>query len=230
MKILAIEWLRRRHTDDRAPSPVVPAHVARAGRREILSRLLPLAGAIALAPSLVQGHTPYRQWQVYRQRHLMIGTSREDEPTYALGKHLVAGLIDVLPSSSARVTRARTVYRLASLLNSRQLGLVLLSPDDAREVLGGSGRFSSIGPTPLVLVAQIGDHLLISRPDFPAHHAWRLANAFLRDPNQFPPTGIPAQTGAPFVVHPGSARARDGLAEPEHTPTEPEPDAHPHRH
>jgi hypothetical protein len=63
---------------------------------------LGLAGAGWL---LCGAHTPYGQWQVYRRKHLMIGTSKADPPSYPLGRRIVEILVDYLPESSARVTR-----------------------------------------------------------------------------------------------------------------------------
>jgi len=56
--------------------------------------------------SLTSGHTPYKQWQVYRRKHLLIGANKAEPPTYELGKKIAALLLEELPESRARVARA----------------------------------------------------------------------------------------------------------------------------
>ena len=74
----------------------------RAGRRALLAAAL--ASAVVLVPGgVLLAHTPYRQWKVYRQRHLMIGASREDPATYPKVKEIQAFLEKHLPEASARV-------------------------------------------------------------------------------------------------------------------------------
>jgi hypothetical protein len=65
-------------------------------RRDVL-RL----GAVLVVGGVTSAHTPYRQWQVYRRRHLLIGTSKTDARSYALGKQIVS----VLPSTCLRAAR-----------------------------------------------------------------------------------------------------------------------------
>jgi hypothetical protein len=120
-------------------------------------------------------HTPYRQWQVYRQRHLVIGTSRADAPSYALGKRIVFVLLEHLPESSARVTRGPDPWRLASLLTTSQLDVVLLSTEDAAALQDGRAPFEAFGPTEMRALARLGSHLLLTRPDFPDRHAYLVA-------------------------------------------------------
>jgi hypothetical protein len=62
-------------------------------RRAVLRSTL-IGGAWLLASA----HTPYRQWQVYRRRHLLIGCSRTDAPTYPLAQKIV----EVLAAHSCR--------------------------------------------------------------------------------------------------------------------------------
>jgi len=88
-------------------------------------------GLAATAWVVASGHTPYRQWTVYRQRHLVIGTCRADAPTYPLGKKIAATLATYLPESEARVSRAPDQWRLASLISTEQMQVILLSRADA---------------------------------------------------------------------------------------------------
>ena len=140
----------------------------------MLRRKFLQAGVVATAWLATGGHTPYRQWQVYRRRHLLIGTSRADAPTYPLGQQIAALLATHLPESSARVTRGPDPWRLASLLTTGQLELALLSAADVAALRDGRAPFEAFGPTALNALFAFGDHLLVCRPDFPAHHAYQV--------------------------------------------------------
>ena len=94
-------------------------------------------------------HTPYGQWQVYRQRHLMIGTSKAGPPSYQIGQRIVGVLVTHLPESSARVTRGPDAWRLASLLTSRQIEVVLLTTAELAALRDGSTPFEAFGATRL---------------------------------------------------------------------------------
>ncbi|MEM7251914.1 MAG: hypothetical protein AAF493_10855 [Pseudomonadota bacterium] len=201
---------------------VSPTNETSATRRSFLFYVVGIATA-ALTHSIAHAHSPYRQWGIYRRRHLMIGTSRENEPTYELGRQLVETLAELLPESAARVTRARTVYRLASLLAANQLALALLTAEDAMKIIEGTGRFESIGPTALHSLAQIAGFQLVSDQNFPAHHAWRVSRTFIEHPSRFPNTAVVPPTTVALRLHPGSEAARNGLPQPNAPESDPIP-------
>ena len=147
----------------------------RAGRRALLAAAL--GGAVLLGPGrALLAHTPYRQWKVYRQRHLMIGASREDAATYPMAKEIQRFLEEHLPEASARVARARTRRRLSDLLATDQIRIVLLSVEDA--VALGRGRPPFRSPVEVRTLWRFGGHAMIVRPSFPPAHAWILARTF----------------------------------------------------
>ncbi len=162
-----------------------------------------LAGALAaLAPTGVLAHTPYRQWDVYRRKHLLLGASRDDPDSYETAKRLAALLGERLPRSKARVARAPNRERLASLVSTGQLMIVLLRDDEARAARTGSAPFERFGPFDLRLLGVAGQHLLLARPDLPAHHAWLISSALGGDAF----AAAAARSGATGVpLHPGSA-------------------------
>ncbi len=120
---------------------------------------------------LASGHTPYRQWDVYRRKHLLIGANKADPPTYGLGKRIAELLAVELPESRARVARAPHAWRLASLLTSDQIQLILLGERDLHGLRDGRDGFEAFGATDLRALYRFGDYWLISRPDFPDGHA-----------------------------------------------------------
>ena len=197
----------------------------RAGRRALLAAVL--AGAALLVPGRVLvAHTPYRQWKVYRQRHLMIGASREDPASYPKAKEIQALLGEHLPEASARVARARTRRRLADLLETDQIPILLLSAEDA--VALGRGREPFRGPVEVHALWRFGAHVMVVRPSFPAAHAWTLARTF-EEHGMALAESSPAPAHVEIPLHEGARIARDGgpmpappVDTPDESPTEAE--------
>ncbi len=143
-------------------------------RRHVLK-----TGAASSAWWLTSGHTPYRQWVVYRKKHLLIGANKTEPPTYDLGKKIVAVMTRELPESRARVARAPHAWRLASLITTDQIQLILLSDEDVRNLRDGRGGFEAFGETDLRALFRFGGYWLVCRPDFPQGHAFLLAQTLL---------------------------------------------------
>jgi hypothetical protein len=165
-------------------------------------------GITGLAWLSVSAHTPYGQWQVYRQRHLMIGTSKADPPSYRIGQRIVGVLATHLPESSARVTRGPDAWRLASLLTSSQIEVVLLATAELVTLRDGRPPFEAFGATRLcslfVIGVQGGEHWLVSRPDFPDRHAYLVVET-LAIHGDVALGGSPADPArSPVPVHPGA--------------------------
>jgi TRAP-type uncharacterized transport system substrate-binding protein len=170
------------------------------------------SGLVATAWLATGAHTPYRQWQVYRQRHLLIGTSRADAPTYPLGQRIAELLTTQLPESSARVTRGPDPWRLASLLTTGQLEVALLSAADVAALRAGHMPFEAFGSTELNLLFAFGDYFLVCRPDFPDHHAYQVVQALAENAAAIGGAGPVSATATPVSIHAG-ARAY-ALGEP----------------
>jgi TRAP-type uncharacterized transport system substrate-binding protein len=182
---------------------------------------LGLAGAAFAAGT---AHTPYRRWQIYRKRHLLIGTSRADAPSYPLGKKIVATLAEWLPESSARVSRAPDQQRLASLITTGQIEVIVLSRADAAALSEGRAPFADFGPTPLAALFTYGEHLLVTRPDFPERHAWLVVKTLTEHSGEID-GAAPAEPGAlPVPVHPGARAYAEGAPEPPPPPPDEDPD------
>ena len=196
----------------------------RSHRRGVLRATLAGGALIVL-----DAHTPYQQWQVYRQKHLLIGTSKADAPTYPLGQRIAALLAERLPASRARVTRAPDPWRLASLLTTGQLEVVLLGADDARALRVGAAPYEAFGPTELRALYRVGDHWLVVRPDFPDHHAWQVVAALHAAADAFADAGPPSVSDAPALPHLGAMAQLAGHPMPPAPPaTEPVSVEHAH--
>jgi len=136
----------------------------------------------------VLGHSPYRQWQVYRKSRLIIVTSAADAASHRIGEAVAALLARELPDSRAMASRAADSREIVKLLASDQLEVAVLSADDARDARAGSGRFAVDGALPLRTLAELGRYTLVARADFPDAKAepiartiaerWRPSEAF----------------------------------------------------
>jgi len=169
-------------------------------RRRHLLRL----GLGAAALLLTQGHTPYRQWVIYRKRRLLIGTSRADGPSYPLGLKVAEVLIEALPASKARASRAPDAWRLASLLSTAQLDVGILSVEDAAALQDGRAPFADFGGVPLRRLFSFGGYLLVSRPDFPDRHAFLISEALAEHGIDVPGIEPIEPDRGPVPIHPGT--------------------------
>jgi len=162
-------------------------------------------GKLALA------HTPYRQWEVYRRKHLLIGCHKDVDVTYTLAREVVSMLDAHLPTAQARVARGPTSGRLASLLATEQLDVAIVSPADARAMSAGTQGFEPYGAIDLRLLLPLDDFLLVCRADFPASHAWLVSEA-LSDFNET--TEQVDMKAVPLKLHAGAKAYFDGMAQP----------------
>ncbi|WP_300064432.1 hypothetical protein [uncultured Roseobacter sp.] len=137
---------------------------------------LAVVGAVLAAPAYA--HTPYGQWVVYRQKHLLVGSHRGDLRTYDLAKEVVAALEEELPEAQARVARGPRPQRIASLLGTGQLFLAVMSADEALRMARAETPFEGYPPTPVHAVAALDpDYLLFAAPEFPRDHGRLVAQA-----------------------------------------------------
>jgi hypothetical protein len=123
--------------------------------------------ALPLAACGVLGHSPYRQWQVYRKSRLIIVTSAADAASYRLGESVAAVLARELPESRALATRAADAPDIVKLLASDQLEVAILAVDDVEDAAAGRGRFAAEGALALRTLADLGRYRLVARADFP---------------------------------------------------------------
>jgi len=176
--------------------------------------LIKASGALALASVAtgVLAHTPFQQWVVYRRKHLLIGCHKEDGQTYQLAQAIVAILDEHLPEAKARIARAPTTGRLASLLGTDQLDVALLSHEDAIAMASGVEEFTPYGSIKLATLYLLADYALVGRAEIPGRHGWLIASA-LHD-STLSRTGA-TSISAPLPWHPGAALYMKGEPLPE---------------
>ena len=166
----------------------------RASRRDVL-----IGAAATALTGPAAAHTPYAQWVVYRQKHLLVGAHRGDGLTYALAQDVVATLDLVLPEARARVARGPRPQRIATLMGTGQLRLAVLGMDEARAMAEGRPPFEGHVPVPLHAIAELLDgYLLWATPGLPEDHAELVADALEH-------SGLGRAPDAPGLpVHPGA--------------------------
>ena len=139
-------------------------------RRELLR----LAAASGLWLVLT-GHSPYRQWDVYRKARLVVLVSAEEVASVQLGQAIAELLAKHLPESRATMARARDTKDVVRLLASKQLDTALMREEDAAAAFAGSGRFADNGKVPLRTLAQFGPYLFVCRDELPKAHGYQIA-------------------------------------------------------
>ena len=159
------------------------------------------AAALAVAPA-ARAHTPYRQWVVYRERHLLIGCHKRDPAAYDRAKAIEAWLAEALPDARARTARAPDAARLASLFATDQLQLGLLRAEEAAAMGAGRDPFAPYGAVPLTALAGLGEHLLCAVAGFRDDHGELLLDALAGGAPALRP--LPPAGGAP-PPHPAAA-------------------------
>ncbi len=187
-------------------------------------------GIAAAAVTVGGGHTPYRQWAVYRRKHLLIGTAKADPASYALGKRLAALLAEKLPESKARVTRGPDSRRLASLIATGQIDVILLRRDEAAALAEGRGDFADYGPVELRGLFAVDDHILVSRDDFPDRHAYLVAGTLTDHTETW--DGAGPYSDGPVPAHAGAQAfaLKQPLPDLKESDVAATPGSHPHKH
>jgi hypothetical protein len=142
-------------------------------RRQVLLRFA-VAAVVFL---LLTGHSPYKQWYVYRAKHLIIVASEADPKAFRLADKIAQAIVRQMPESHAVAATAQTPVEIARLLRSHQLPIALLRESDAWAAYKGEGVFKREGPLPLRSLATFPPYVLATLDDFPAQHAPRIAGA-----------------------------------------------------
>lgn len=163
------------------------------------------------------GHSPYRQWYVYRRRRLFILTSAAEELSFPLGQTLAQVLATYLPESQAMAARARDAVEMVKLLGSRQLDVALLQIDDAHDASQGKGKFQEEDPVPLRVLAIFGSYLFVCRDDFSRQKAYQIAKTLTEHQSELKsigfqgaPSGLLEKDPHDLPLHPGARDFYEG--------------------
>jgi TRAP-type uncharacterized transport system substrate-binding protein len=174
--------------------------------RRTLLRLAAASGSWLL----LAGHSPYRQWDVYRKVRLIVLVNAEEAASVQLGEAIAGLLAKHLPESRATMARARDINDLVRLIASKQLDTALMREEHAVAALAGAGRFADNGKVPLRALAQFGPYILVSRDDLPRSNGYQIAETIAEkwkevDPRPVNGSGSPRPVSALQIpIHPGA--------------------------
>lgn len=171
-------------------------------RRAFLAALV-----AALAPELATAHSPWGQYAVYRQKHLLVLSARDDAESYPFSKLLVAAINRGAPEASARPARAKDLRRAYDLLRSDQFQFALLSAENIDAMRHGLGAFSGQPTVDLKTLFRFDMLEFVVRADFPEHLAAIVTDAILSNLDDLPGAAQPREMLEQNMLHPGARAA-----------------------
>jgi TRAP-type uncharacterized transport system substrate-binding protein len=160
---------------------------------------------------VLTGHSPYRQWDVYRKTRLILLATAADPESVQLGSALAKLYLQRLPESRATMARARDANDLVRLLASRQLDIAVMRGPHAHAALAGKAPYADTGGVRLRTLAALGEHLFVCREEVPAGSVYMLVEALADGWGDIDPALVhkapgPRPASNPSVpLHPGAA-------------------------
>lgn len=177
-------------------------------------RLLALA-LLGAAAALLPGHSPYRQWYVYRAKHLLVVTDDARPGALDTASTIASAIAARWPDTKASPAAARSPAEVVKLLRSGQLQVGLLPAAEASEALEGRGRFAQDGKLPLRALAVVGGDVLVVLESFAPARAHAIAQALVESRAGGPLAKKGSLRGpAPIPFHPGALDYYQGKTGP----------------
>ena len=160
-------------------------------------------------------HSPWGSYLNYRAKHLLIMSIKTDAPTYPFSELLIEYINKELPDAQSKPARAKDFERAQSLFSTNQMPLVLLSKQNAKDLINGEGEFKEFGSTDARVLYGFGNLILLIQPSLPNRHAWLLLNALKKSTNVFKDGVSPEKLKDIGEVHPGAIMALNGEEMPD---------------
>jgi TRAP-type uncharacterized transport system substrate-binding protein len=126
---------------------------------------------------LLPGHSPYKQWYVYRAKHVVVVADRSRPGAFSTATAVAAAVAAQWPQSKAVAAAARSSRDIVSMLETGQLQVAVLSCAVALEAIEGRGAFAESGKVPLRALAVLGDEVVVTVEGYPADRAALIAQA-----------------------------------------------------
>ncbi len=171
-------------------------------RRTLLLGLL-----ASMCPAATWAHSPWGQYAVYRQKHLLILSTRDDPESYGYSKILVEAINGGAPEADARPARAINLERAYNLLRTDQFQFALLSPQNIEEMRSASGAFEGKSPIDLKTLYSFGELEFVVVADFPSNLAAIVTDAILNNLSSLPQAAAPEEVLTYQTLHPGAREA-----------------------
>ena len=164
-----------------------------------------LALGASLVPCTTLAHSPWGQFQVYRQKHLLILTSREDKESYPYSKLLAIALNREQPTASARPARAVNLTRVYNLLRTKQFSFTLL-PRNHLKILEGMDAENTKSKYRLAVspIYSFGELVLMVQNDFDKNLVRIVTHALAESASWLPDADAPLDVLSNKNLHPGA--------------------------
>lgn len=173
----------------------------------MLRRAFLLAFSAALFPLPGMSHSPWGQYAVYRQKHLLVLSTREDAETYPYSKRLVEAINKEAPEARARPARAINLERVYNLLRTDQFQFALLSQANVEAMRSSAGPFVGRPPVDLSTIYQFDDLEFVVRADFPKNLVAIVTHAVLTNLESLPGALPPQELLTRAALHAGAREA-----------------------
>ena len=171
-------------------------------RRSVLAALPAL-----FLPVMAGAHSPWGQYAVYRQKHLLVLSTRDDLASYPYSKLLVEAINRTAPEASARPARAKNLQRAYDLLRTAQFQFALLSSGNVDAMRTATGPFAEGAPVPLKTVYLFAELEFVVRSDFPENLVSIVTHALLAGLDALPDAKGPMEVLQTSALHSGARNA-----------------------
>ena len=172
----------------------------------MLSIRLLILTLFALHPALILAHSPWGQFQVYRQKHLLVLSTLDDLPSYSYSKKLVNALNKSVPEAKARPARAINLERAYNLLRTNQFQFALLSKANIEMMRSASDQFEGKDKIDLKTIYEFGDLEFVVQPDFPEDLVAVVANGVVESLSTLPEAKPAAEVIFNEKLHAGARK------------------------
>ena len=160
-----------------------------------------------LFPLMALAHSPWGQYAVYRQKHLLILSTRDDAQSYGYSKRLVDAINMAVPEASARPARAINLDRAYNLLRTDQFQFALLSSENIEAMRSSTGLFTGKPSVDLKTIYRFDNLEFVVRADFPENLVAIVTNAVLSNLSSLPGALPPEELRKYATLHAGARKA-----------------------
>ena len=131
-------------------------------------------------------HSPWSSYVVYRQKHLLIMSSKTDLNSYPYSEVLIQAINREEPRAMARPARAQDLQRCYDLFATNQMQFMILPRSDTLEMLTSQGSFGAKEPLPGKILYEFGGLTLSVRDDVDANVVRTITFAILEQLGSLP--------------------------------------------
>ena len=160
-----------------------------------------------LAAPMAAAHSPWGQYAVYRQKHLLVLSTRDDADSYGYSKRLVDAINDAAPEASARPARAVNLERAYNLLRTDQFQFALLSASNIEAMRTATGVFAGKPAVDLKTIYRFGHLEFVVVADFPDNLVAIVTDAVLSQAEALPGALPPEEVLQYETLHDGAREA-----------------------